>query len=101
MDREVGSGSMSQVKRPCGICGNDLTTLERDTGLFNHTACDTVPQDIELTSPPAEEEEEPLAVPVGLAGVNLFTPVDPKAPGCPLPKLAQAIKDEFTTILCW
>jgi hypothetical protein len=81
---------MSQVKRPCGVCGNDLSTLEQETGLFNHTACDTVPQDIELTSPPVAEEQP-----------SPFTPVDPKAPGCPLPDLAKAIRDEFTTILCW
>jgi hypothetical protein len=83
---------MSQVKRPCGVCGNDMSPLEQETGLFNHTACDAVPQDIELTSPPAEEERAPAAV---------FTPVDPKAPACPEPALAKAIRDEFLTILCW
>lgn len=59
-------------------------------GMFNHPSCDKVPQDIELTSPPAEAP-----------AVAAFTPVDPKVTACPLPDVAKAVKDELTTILCW
>lgn len=79
---------MSQVKRPCGVCAVDLSTEDQEAGLFSHPACDEVPADLELESPPE-------------APVNPFTPVEAKAPGCPEPALAKAIRDEFLEILTW
>lgn len=78
------------IKRDCHTCAKPLDPVMASLGMFNHPSCDMVPQDIELTSPPAE--------PVPLAA---FAPVDPKVTACPLPEVAKAVKDELTTILCW
>lgn len=78
------------IKRDCHTCAKPLDPVMASLGMFNHPGCDPVPQDIELTSPPAE------AVPL-----PTFTPVDPQVGPCPLPAVAKEIKDELTTILCW
>lgn len=77
------------IKRNCHTCQVEFTPLEASLGFVNHPRCDAVPQDIELTSPPAE------------ASPTLFTPVDPKGGSCPLPEVAKEIKDELTAMLCW
>jgi hypothetical protein len=76
------------IKRDCHTCAKPLGATLAALGMMNHPSCDAVPQDIELTSPPAEV---PMA----------FTPVDPKVAACPLPAVAKEIKDELITILCW
>lgn len=78
------------IERPCHTCAKPLDPTMAALGMFNHPGCDPVPQDIELTSPPAEQVPLPV-----------FTPVDPKGGVCPLPEVAKAVKDELTTVLCW
>lgn len=69
-----------------------MSATETALGMMNHTGCDPVPQDIELTSPPVTE---------GPVTATVFTPVDPKVSGCPEPGVAKDVKDELTAILIW
>lgn len=78
------------IERNCHTCANPLDPTLVALGMISHPSCDPMPQEIELTSPPAE-----------MVPLPTITPVNPKGGTCPSPEVAKAVKDELTAILCW
>lgn len=87
---EWGEPVPEVIARDCHTCAKPMDPVMAALGIFNHPGCDPVPQDIELTSPPAE-----------MVPLPTFMPVDPKVGVCPLPEVAKAVKDELTTMIIW
>lgn len=96
MDREGPGGPVPEViRRNCHTCAKELDPVMASLGMLNHPGCDPVPQDIELTSPPATEL--PTAA---LVSENPFQPADGSR-SCPEPLVAKAVKDELTAMIIW